>query len=175
MSSRYTTTTPSVIKSLKMSSIMVWNVAGLLHSLKNITNGLKSPRFVRNATFHSCPSFILLGDAPLCPMFPLIFLCHLCTFLLIITSPRRSALVAPIPESDGHVMQHSHHLFTILHVFLSFYYLSSFYYFDSDFWYIDMHPTLTGFYPFLLGSPARCAFQSYFMFIYICLGSPARS
>ena len=59
--------------------------------------------------------------------------------------------------------------------FSSFYYLSSFYYFNSDFWYIDMHPTLAGLYPFLLGSPARCAFLSLFMFIYICLGSPARS
>ena len=37
-----------------------------------------------------------------------------------------------------------------------------------------MHPTLAGFYPFLLGSPARCAFQSY-LCLYICLGSPARS
>jgi len=51
----------------------------------------------------------------------------------------------------------------------------SFYYFDSNFWYIDMHPTLAGLYPFLLGSPARCTFLLYFMFIYICLGSPARS
>ena len=38
-----------------------------------------------------------------------------------------------------------------------------------------MHPTLAGLYPFLLGSPARCAFLSYFMFIHIYLGSPARS
>ena len=37
-----------------------------------------------------------------------------------------------------------------------------------------MHPTLAGFYPFLLGSPARCAFLSY-LCLYICLGSPARS
>jgi len=51
--------------------------------------------------------------------------------------------------------------------FSSFHYFSSFYYFDSDFWYIDMHPTLAGLYPFLLGSPARCAFLSYFMFIYM--------
>jgi len=58
MSSRYTTTTPSIIKSLKMSSIMVWNVAGLLHSPKNMTNSSKSPRFVQNAAFHSSPSFI---------------------------------------------------------------------------------------------------------------------
>jgi len=33
-----------------------------------------------------------------------------------------------------------------------------------------MHPTLAGFYPFLLGSPARCAFLSY-LCLYICLGS----
>jgi len=37
-----------------------------------------------------------------------------------------------------------------------------------------MHPTLAGFYPFLLGSPARCAFLSY-LCVYICLGSPAKS
>ena len=37
-----------------------------------------------------------------------------------------------------------------------------------------MHPILAGFYPFLLGSPARCAFLSY-LCLYICLGSPARS
>jgi len=46
----------------------------------------------------------MLGDAPLRPMFPPIFLCHLCIFLLIIASPRRNALVAPIPESNGHMM-----------------------------------------------------------------------
>ena len=37
-----------------------------------------------------------------------------------------------------------------------------------------MHPTFTGLYPFLLGSPARCAFLSHYMCIYY-LGSPARS
>jgi len=41
-------------------------------------------------------------------------------------------------------------------------------------WYIGMHPTLAGFYPFFLGSPARCAFLSY-LWLYICLGSPAIS
>jgi len=46
----------------------------------------------------------LLGDAPHCPMSPPIFLHHLCIFLLIVASPRQSALVAPIPESDDHVM-----------------------------------------------------------------------
>jgi len=37
-----------------------------------------------------------------------------------------------------------------------------------------MHPTLAGLYPFLLGSPDRCAFLSY-LCLYIYLGSPARS
>jgi len=46
----------------------------------------------------------LKGGAALCPTFPPIFLHHLCTFLLIVASPRWSVLVAPIPESDGHVM-----------------------------------------------------------------------
>jgi len=64
--------------------------------------------------------------------------------------------------------------FCIPITFSPFFIFSSFYYFDSDFWYIDMHPTLAGLYPFLLGSPARCAFLLYFMYIY-CLGSPARS
>jgi len=45
----------------------------------------------------------MLGDAPLRLTFPLIFLHHLCTFLLIVASPRQSALVAPIPESNGHM------------------------------------------------------------------------
>jgi len=44
----------------------------------------------------------LLGDAPHCPTSPPIFLCHLCIFLLIVASPRRSSLAAPIPESDSH-------------------------------------------------------------------------
>ena len=46
----------------------------------------------------------LLGDAPLCLMFPPISLRHLCTFLLIVASPRWSSLAALITESDGHVM-----------------------------------------------------------------------
>jgi len=37
-----------------------------------------------------------------------------------------------------------------------------------------MHPTLAGLHPFLLGSPAMCAFLSYYMCIYY-LGFPARS
>ena len=45
----------------------------------------------------------MLGDAPLHPTFPPIFLRHLCIFPLIVASPRWSSLVAPIPESDGHV------------------------------------------------------------------------
>jgi len=46
----------------------------------------------------------MLGDTPHRPMSPPIFLRHLCIFLLIIASPRQSALAAPIPESDDHVM-----------------------------------------------------------------------
>jgi len=46
----------------------------------------------------------MLGDAPRPLMFPPILLRHLCIFLLIVASPRQSALAAPIPESDDHVM-----------------------------------------------------------------------
>ena len=49
-------------------------------------------------------SCFLLGDAPRPPIFPPIFLRHLCIFLPIVASPRRSALAAPIPESDDHMM-----------------------------------------------------------------------
>ena len=45
--------------SLKIESIIAWNVAGELHSPKNITVGSKSPRLVENAAFHWSPSFIL--------------------------------------------------------------------------------------------------------------------
>jgi len=45
----------------------------------------------------------LLRDALPRPTFPPITLHQLCTFLLIVASPRRSALAAPIPESDDHV------------------------------------------------------------------------
>jgi len=71
----------------------------------------------------------------------------------------------------NHVMWLSFAFLSPFHHSSSF---SSFYYFDSDFWYIDTHPTLAGLYPFLLGSPARCAFLLY-LCLYICLGSPARS
>jgi len=77
-------------------------------------------------------------------------------------------------ESDDHVHIAFLSLFHHSPYFSSFHYFSSFYYFDSDFWYIDMHPTLAGFYPFLLGFPARCTFLSY-LCLYICLGSPDRS
>ena len=46
---------------------------------------------------------MLLGDAPHRPTSPPIFLCHLCIYLLIVTSPRQNALAAPILESDDHV------------------------------------------------------------------------
>ena len=46
----------SLIISLKMLSIIAWNVAGELHRLKNITVGSKSPQLVLNAAFHWSPS-----------------------------------------------------------------------------------------------------------------------
>ena len=52
---------------------------------------------------HGVKLALLLGDAPHRPMSPPIFLRHLCIFLLIIASPRQSALAAPILESDDHV------------------------------------------------------------------------
>jgi len=45
----------------------------------------------------------MLGNTLLRPMFPPIFLRHLCIFLLIVASPRWSALAALIPESNDHV------------------------------------------------------------------------
>ncbi|KAF8228742.1 hypothetical protein L208DRAFT_1290049, partial [Tricholoma matsutake] len=49
---------PSSSMSRKRSFIMAWNVAGELHSPKNITIGSNSPRLVLNAAFHSSPFFI---------------------------------------------------------------------------------------------------------------------
>src|SRR5258708_37468786 len=46
-----------LIKGQRMSFIIIWKVAGELHSPKNMTSGLKSPRFVEKAPFHSSPSF----------------------------------------------------------------------------------------------------------------------
>src|SRR5882724_9933850 len=51
-------TTPSSMSSLKMSFIIVWNVAGLFVRLKNMTRGSKRPQFVQKAAFHSSPSLI---------------------------------------------------------------------------------------------------------------------
>jgi len=72
-------------------------------------------RHIRMVNFHSIPfrsvsgrhcleGGWMLGDTPFRPMFPPIFLRHLCIFLLIVASLRQSALVAPIPESDDHVV-----------------------------------------------------------------------
>src|SRR5271155_5601710 len=49
---------PSLIISSKISSIIVWKVAGLLVRPKNMTKGSNNPRLVRKAAFHSSPSFI---------------------------------------------------------------------------------------------------------------------
>jgi len=61
------------------------------------------PLEIGKASYLRIVSLDVLGDAPLCPTSPPIFLCHLCIFLLIVASPRRSALVAPIPEFDDHM------------------------------------------------------------------------
>ena len=53
-----TPTTPSEIMSVKMSFIMVWKVAGLLVSPKNITSGSNIPLLVWKAAFHLSPSLI---------------------------------------------------------------------------------------------------------------------
>ena len=45
------------MKGWRMSFIMVWKVAGELHSLKNMMSGSKSPQFMEKAAFHSSPSF----------------------------------------------------------------------------------------------------------------------
>jgi len=73
-------------------------ILSIKHCSEGVFGGPK--RKVNSCVYSGC----LLGDAPLRPMFPPIFLHHLCIFLLIVTSPRQSALVAPIAESDGHVM-----------------------------------------------------------------------
>jgi len=52
---------------------------------------------------HCLEGGVDVRGAPHHPTSPLIFLRHLCIFLLIVASPRRSALAAPIPESDDHV------------------------------------------------------------------------
>ena len=54
----YLSSFPTMMRSLKISFIMVWNVAGLLVSSKNMTGGLKRSWFVWKVTFHSSPSFI---------------------------------------------------------------------------------------------------------------------
>src|SRR6266436_9624681 len=44
------------MKGRRMSFIMVWKVAGELHSPKSLMSGSKSPWFVEKAAFHSSPS-----------------------------------------------------------------------------------------------------------------------
>src|SRR5918999_389036 len=52
-------TTPSAIKSWKVSFITVWKVKGLFIRPKNMTRGSKIPWLVQKAAFHSSPFFIL--------------------------------------------------------------------------------------------------------------------
>ncbi len=51
-------TLPWLMNSQRMSFIIIWNVAGELHNLKNMTVGLNRPWLVWNAAFHSLPSLI---------------------------------------------------------------------------------------------------------------------
>src|SRR5258707_2631689 len=44
------------MKGRRMSFIMVWKVAGELHSPKNMMSGSKSPQFMEKAAFHLSPS-----------------------------------------------------------------------------------------------------------------------
>ncbi len=44
------------MKGQRMLFIMIWMVAGELHSLKNMMSSLKSPQFVEKATSHLSPS-----------------------------------------------------------------------------------------------------------------------
>src|SRR6266436_866442 len=49
---------PLWMKSWRISFIIIWNIVGELHSLKNMTVGSNSPQLVWNAAFHSSPSLI---------------------------------------------------------------------------------------------------------------------
>jgi len=116
----------------------------------------------------------MLGDAPLCLMFPLIFSVtsvYSSSSSLVqdgvhsqlqYRSPMITWCSIPITVSPFSIFFHH---FIIFHHFMILTPIS---------WYIGMHPTLAGFYPFLLGSPARRTFLSY-LCLYICLGFPARS
>ena len=60
MSSMYTDSHPQATSILKISFIMVWNVAREFIRPKNITRGSKRPWGIRNTAFHSLPSLILM-------------------------------------------------------------------------------------------------------------------
>ncbi len=51
---------PLWMKSQRISFIIIWNVVGELHSLKNMMVGSNSPWLVQNAAFHSSPSLICM-------------------------------------------------------------------------------------------------------------------
>ena len=53
------TTSLVLIKSLRISFIITWNIASELVRLKNITVGLNNPSGIVKATFHLSPSLIL--------------------------------------------------------------------------------------------------------------------
>src|SRR6266436_5290058 len=51
---------PLWMKSQRISFIIIWNVAGELHSPKNMMVGSNSPWLVQNTAFHSSPSLICM-------------------------------------------------------------------------------------------------------------------
>src|SRR5882724_2878796 len=55
--------TPSSMRSLKMSFIIVWNIAGLLVRPKHMTRGLNKPLFIQKAAFHFFDLYVVVTPA----------------------------------------------------------------------------------------------------------------
>src|SRR5258708_35737660 len=57
-------TSPLWMKPWRILFIIIWNIMGELHSLKNMTVGSNSPQLVQNTAFHSSPSLIHMLSNP---------------------------------------------------------------------------------------------------------------
>jgi hypothetical protein len=66
MLSRYTVTFLDSMRSLNISFIILWKVAGELQRPKNMTSGLYNPNSVMNAAFHSLPYLMQILLYPHC-------------------------------------------------------------------------------------------------------------